>query len=94
MISPLPPKTQLLIEIGGMKSNSCAGRIENSLKREKEITDVSVNYATESGRITYNSKAISPETLVKMIEDMGYSAKIATIQEHISLSKKEVFLIL
>ncbi|WP_421870820.1 heavy metal translocating P-type ATPase [Pararhizobium sp.] len=62
----------LSLPIAGMTCASCVGRIERALHNVAGVDTVSVNLATERATITTKS-AISHETLVKAVENAGYS---------------------
>ncbi|MFD4668954.1 heavy metal translocating P-type ATPase [Lentzea sp. NPDC058450] len=64
------------ISIGGMTCASCAARIERKLNKLDGV-EASVNYATEKARVSYTSD-LTPEDLVKAVEDTGYTAELPT----------------
>jgi Cu+-exporting ATPase len=60
------------LSIGGMTCASCAARIEKKLTRLDGVT-ATVNFATEKARVSYPDQ-MSPDDLVAVIEQAGYSA--------------------
>lgn len=78
--------TQKLIEldIEGMSCASCVNRIEKALKATEGVLSASVNFATETARIEFNSKATEFD-LIRVIEEVGYASfphneKTVTVQ--------------
>ncbi|SNT25636.1 heavy metal translocating P-type ATPase [Rhodococcoides kyotonense] len=63
--------TELIL--GGMTCASCANRIERKLNKLDGVT-ATVNYATEKAHVT--SDGVPTETLIKAVEDAGYSATL------------------
>lgn len=64
------------MDLVGMTCSACANRIENRLKRVEGITDVVVNLALETARVTYHPAITSVEEVQQTIEKLGYQAKI------------------
>lgn len=77
MIEPLPqaPVTTSAIDLAldGMTCSSCANRIEKKLNK-LEGAAATVNFATETARVTYDPEALEPADLVKAVESAGYGA--------------------
>ncbi len=69
---------QLELEISGMTCASCANRIERKLNKLDGVV-ASVNYATETARVTYPA-AMPPEELVTAVERAGYAAALPAPQ--------------
>jgi len=59
--------------VKGMHCASCAFSIKNSLKKLKEIDDLTVNYASETANINYKKDVVSIETLNSELKALGYS---------------------
>ncbi len=59
--------------IKGMHCASCAAIIERTFKKTEGVSDVQVNYGTETAKITFDSTKIDPGTLSKKIEPLGYT---------------------
>jgi len=68
---PVDNLISLMIE--GMTCMSCAGRVENALRKVEGVVHASVNLATESALVRVN-KAIDVGDLVRAIKDIGYFA--------------------
>ncbi|MCS1351492.1 heavy metal translocating P-type ATPase [Mechercharimyces sp. CAU 1602] len=60
------------MQISGMTCASCAIRTEKGLKKVNGVQDVSVNFALENAKITYDSSLTSEGEFQKEIEGLGY----------------------
>src|ERR1035437_5867323 len=60
-------------KIKGMHCASCASIIEKTIKKTDGVQSVSVNYGTETAKISFDQSKISPEKLSEKIEKLGYS---------------------
>lgn len=67
--------------IKGMHCASCAGIIERTFKKQTGVVSAEVNYGTEKVKINFDDTAITPESLSKLIEPLGYSLVIPTVAE-------------
>ncbi|MFQ5586688.1 MAG: copper ion binding protein, partial [Thermodesulfobacteriota bacterium] len=61
-----------MITIGGMSCASCAQKIEKNLSKEKGIAEASVNFASQTAMVRYDSAIMSREDIEKVIEATGY----------------------
>jgi len=82
--------TANIFNIKGMHCASCAGIIEKTFKKTEGVYSAEVNYGTETVKLAYDEKKISPEHLSQKIEKLGYSL----VMDHsahlgINQSKKE-----
>jgi Cu+-exporting ATPase len=68
-------------KIKGMHCASCSGIIERTFKKQKGVDSVQVNYGTESAKVSFDKKVITPETLSKSIEPLGYTLILPTTEE-------------
>ena len=59
--------------IRGMHCASCASIIEKSLGKLASVDAVSVNFGTETAKVSYDETATHPEQLSKHIEPLGYT---------------------
>ncbi|MDR2390666.1 MAG: heavy metal translocating P-type ATPase, partial [Planctomycetota bacterium] len=62
------------IPVGGMSCAACAARIEKVLGRLDGVTAVSVNFASEKARVSYDKAAIRLSDIKRAIEKAGYQA--------------------
>ena len=65
---------QARIYIDGMTCINCQTRIENELKKDPDLTDISVSYETGEASFSYNPDRISLKQITDIINKMGYSA--------------------
>ncbi len=71
--SNIDKSTSVYISIDGMTCMSCVNRIENTLKNESGVYQVSVNLSNQIASIIYDPDKLNPEDLSKTIEATGYS---------------------
>lgn len=64
-----------ILKIEGMDCASCAAIIEHSLKKEKGVNSVNVNFATEKAHLEFNPAETNLANLQKIIKDLGYASK-------------------
>ena len=64
-------KNKKSFSVTGMTCISCANRVENALKKIKNVEFASVNLATESAFLI-SEKVISLENVKKAVEESGY----------------------
>ena len=53
---------------------ACAARIEKALSKAPGVYKATVNFATETAAVEYNSSETSVENLIKVVSDAGYEA--------------------
>jgi P-type Cu+ transporter len=63
------------IGIGGMTCASCVLRVEKALKKVPGVREASVNLATESARVTYQSSDEIDARLRRSVRDAGYEPR-------------------
>lgn len=74
---------QVTLGIEGMTCASCVGRVEKSLSTLEGISDVSVNLASESARLSVNDPARLQEA-AQALETLGYPARTARVTLNIA----------
>lgn len=62
-----------IIKISGMTCNSCENIISERLKKTEGINKVKVSLKSSDVQITYNSEITDKKTIIKIINDLGYS---------------------
>lgn len=67
----------LRVSISGMTCSSCVAMIENNLKSNPNVVSISVNLALETGQIVYDPDKTGPRDIIALIEELGFTAKIA-----------------
>lgn len=63
------------LDIGGMWCPSCAEVIQWILGKEKGVTSCSIDYSTDLAIIRYLPRFISKDTILKIIQQLGYQPK-------------------
>ncbi|MEO8665091.1 MAG: heavy metal translocating P-type ATPase [Ignavibacteria bacterium] len=59
-------------DVIGMDCTSCAKSIKTYLEKSNGISNADINYASESGEVTYNPELTSREVIRKSIKNLGY----------------------
>ena len=75
--------SQVTLSIEGMTCASCVGRVEKSLSALEGISDVSVNLATESARMSVNDPARLLEA-AQALDTLGYPARTSRVTLNIA----------
>ncbi|WP_339216942.1 heavy metal-associated domain-containing protein [Ornithinibacillus sp. FSL M8-0202] len=76
------------ITITGMHCPDCPKKVERSLTKLNGVTEVNVNYQTESGNVTFHNQVTNISEIINRIKKMGFEAKLvrseseATIQSN------------
>ncbi|MDR2921429.1 MAG: heavy metal translocating P-type ATPase [Tannerella sp.] len=58
--------------VQGMSCAVCAGRVDKTLNHLPGVINASVNFAAATATVEYDPSSISPETIRKTIQDIGY----------------------
>lgn len=69
----------ITIPITGMTCATCATRVEKALSKAGGVGEANVNFASEKATVAYNESSMSPEALIKTIEDAGYGAAVEQV---------------
>ena len=64
--------TKKIFPITGMSCASCAGHAEKALNNSKGVKTASVNLATNSATIEYDSSITTPQNIQKDVQNAGY----------------------
>ncbi|MBU0503414.1 MAG: heavy metal translocating P-type ATPase [Candidatus Omnitrophota bacterium] len=78
--------TKTILKIKGMHCAACGLNIENSLKEEKGVARVNVNFASEKATLEYDESEISFDRINQIINKLGY--KVADEAEAKELDAK------
>src|ERR1035437_6610014 len=62
--------------VEGMTCASCVNRIERYLRKSDGVIEATVNLATETASVRYDSARISPAGLGEAVEAAGYKARL------------------
>ncbi len=68
---------------------SCTAVIGNTLKKEKGIKSVNVNFATEKLYLEFDEIEINIARIKKIIEKLGYKVQEETIGEELAVYLKK-----
>lgn len=68
-------KQKIILKIQGMHCASCSATIEKTLKKEKGIFEVNVNFASEKAGLSYSPETITLEKIKKTVSNLGYKAE-------------------
>ena len=67
----------LEFQINGMTCGGCSGRVKGVLEMNLNVESAEISHETNSGVVKTNGQ-ISPEELVKIIEQTGFTAAISS----------------
>ena len=76
-----------VIKVGGMSCVRCSAAVENALKMQKGVTEVSVSYANGRAEVVFNETEVSLKQLEKAIKNAGY-----TVVYDVRKAQKQEFL--
>jgi Cu+-exporting ATPase len=62
------------VPVDGMSCAACVASVRNGLKSLDGVTGVEVNLAQREAKVEYESEKVSPEKIVKAINELGYRA--------------------
>ena len=71
---------QISLPVMGMNCTNCANTITRTLQQLDGISGVTVNYATESATVTFDSSVLTEAVIVKAIRDAGYDVAATHIE--------------
>lgn len=63
-----------IVYIEGMSCSNCQKRVEEGLKKQREVKEVKVDLRDKKAEILLNSN-MSDKVLTNVIEDLGYEVK-------------------
>lgn len=66
----------LKLKITGMTCAGCSNQIANALKEMEGIIDHKVEYPGDLATIQYDPSKTNPETIIKVIQQIGYKAEV------------------
>lgn len=65
----------------GMTCASCVNHVASALKKQQGVADASVNLATATAKVTYETGITSPDKLKKAVEAAGYDLVITELEK-------------
>jgi Cu+-exporting ATPase len=85
-VETAPPKERIELALEGMTCAACATRIEKVLNRVPG-TEATVNFASESARVSLDPRQANAAQLIAAVEHAGYHARIrrdASVEKNLS----------
>jgi Cu+-exporting ATPase len=67
---------KLVMSIEGMTCTSCSNTVEAALKGTEGVLSATVALATNRGTVEYNSSIVKADTLVGLLDDIGFGGSI------------------
>lgn len=83
---------QIDLNIKGMSCAACVNRIEKALLKNG-TDEAQVNLATEKARVKYDPSKLSPEKIIRIIQDTGYEASVTPMKRGDDLERERLFII-
>ena len=68
--------THVSFPVRGMTCASCVNRVEGTLKSIPGVSEVSVNFGTETAFVDFDSTIVTPQSLTHAIEEIGYQIPV------------------
>ena len=68
--------THVSFPIRGMTCASCVNHVERALKSIPGVSEASVNLATETASVDFDSTTVTPELLTQAVEEVGYEIPV------------------
>ena len=68
--------THITFPIRGMTCASCVNHVERALKSVPGVSEISVNFATESASLDFDSALTTPELLTHAVKEAGYEIPV------------------
>lgn len=63
------------VELKGMHCPNCPPKIERAVSEMDGVTEISVNLATEKGRVTFDKSLTGISEIINKIHEVGFEAK-------------------
>lgn len=64
------------LALDGMTCASCGATIRLTLKKLDGVKDATVSFKDKRAEVTYDPARVTPDRMVKAIEDAGYKARV------------------
>lgn len=77
----------VMLDVSGMTCSSCVYKVEIALKNVEGVEDVSVNFASEKAKVTYDNLS-SEDVLIKAIDKAGFKASFKKDEKEIEEEEK------
>ena len=69
-------------KINGMTCSACANRVERAVNKMEGVKEATVNFATETLTVDYDTTKLTPEDIEQKVEKLGYKVE-KNIESHI-----------
>lgn len=69
--------TKAKMKIDGMHCQSCAIDIKETLEERAGVQQAEVDYNGKTAFVEFDENTVQPNTLVKVVQDIGYQASIS-----------------
>ncbi|QZT34886.1 heavy metal translocating P-type ATPase [Caldalkalibacillus thermarum TA2.A1] len=69
-------KEKVEFEVDGMSCAACANRIEKTLNKMAGVFQANVNFALERAAVAYNPAEVTPEEMIKRIDQLGFKLSL------------------
>jgi Cu+-exporting ATPase len=73
-----PPLTHASFPIRGMTCASCVSHVQRALQAIEGVAEVSVNFATETASVDFDSHTTTPQLLTQAVAEAGYEVPVHT----------------
>lgn len=70
------------VKVAGMSCTSCSAAIEKKLGKTPGVSKATINFATEKLHLTYDETAITMDEIGGIVEKLGYTPLMDTLEEH------------
>ena len=64
--------SKCVIDIQGMKCQSCVRKITDTLTEKEGVTNVLINLELKEGVVMYDEDKIEPQRIAEIIQDLGF----------------------
>ena len=61
-----------VVDIQGMKCQSCVRKITDTLTEKEGVTNVLINLELKEGVVMYDEDKIEPQRIAEIIQDLGF----------------------
>lgn len=65
-----------LFKVEGMTCGGCEAGVRMKVKKLDGVEKVEASYEKKQARVTYDPKIVTPQRIIKAIEELGYSAEL------------------
>lgn len=76
-----PETTTSTFHVSGMTCGGCEVGVRRVVKKLEGIENVEASYEAETATVTYQFDMVTPDEIIAAIEELGYTAELATDEE-------------